>query len=246
MTKKGIAAACCVAFIVNAAMAYTWHLVGSYPTPVPNPRGFRSGGGLFGYVVGAGPTPYVYGYHLSTGSIFSSFPAPGGAGAWGITGFSTSTMYISNNVTSWIYRVTRTGSVRSSFQCPVPGPADMNLNWITTYLDIAIPVMNVVAVVTTTGSLVKTFTAPGSRPTACCGYQTTLIADSATHTVYENGVPVITGIATPVGADEEASTDNDYSVWLYVVDDATDLIYIYQKTVGVAPASLGRVKALFK
>jgi hypothetical protein len=73
-----------------------------------------------------------------------------------------------------------------------------------------------------------------------------LIADSATHTIYEDGVPVITGIETPVGADEDASTDFDYHVNLFVVDDATDRIYIYRKTVVVAPASLGRVKALFK
>jgi hypothetical protein len=114
-------------------------------------------------------------------------------------------------------------------------------------LDIAIPDRNIIAVVDEkTGSLVRTFVAPGSRPTACCGYQTTLIADSATHTIYENGVPVITGIETPVGADEDATTDNDYYVALFVVDDATDHIYYYNNTVEVAPASLGRVKALFE
>ncbi len=70
-----------------------------------------------------------------------------------------------------------------------------------------------------------------------------MIADSATHTIYENGVPVITGIETPVGADEETTTD---VVTLYVVDDATDRIYLYHKALSVVPASLGRVKALFQ
>lgn len=242
-----ITAAICLAFIVNAAMAYTWHLVASYPTPVSNPRGFRVSGGSVGYVVEGGSIPYVYQYHLSTGSIVSSFPAPSGGGAWGMTGRTSLKMYISNNRTSWIYEITSTGSVTSSFRCPVAGPADMNLNWISGYLDIAIPDRNIIAVVDeTTGSLVRTFVAPGSRPTACCGYQTTLIADSATHTIYENGVPVITNLETPVGADERVSTDNDYYVGLFVVDDFTDHIYMYVKTVAIAPASLGRVKALFE
>jgi hypothetical protein len=123
----------------------------------------------------------------------------------------------------------------------------MDLRWFPRDLYIAIPDRNIIAVVDeTTGSLVSTFKAPGSRPTACCGYQTTLIADSATHTIYENGVPEITGIETPVGTDWEATTDNDYSVALFVVDDATDRIYLYNKTIAVVPASLGRVKALFK
>ena len=123
----------------------------------------------------------------------------------------------------------------------------MNISWMTRYLEIAIPARNVIVVVdATTGSLVSTFAGPGSRPIACCGYQTTLIVDAATHTVYENGVPVITGIDTPVGADENFTTDNYYELWLYVVDDATDRIYWYERTLAVAPASLGRVKALFK
>jgi hypothetical protein len=114
----------------------------------------------------------------------------------------------------------------------------MDLRWYPRDLYVAIPDRNIIAVVDeTTGSLVSTFKAPGSRPTACCGYQTTLIADSATHTIYENGVPVITGIETPVGADWDATTDNDYSVALFVVDDATDRIYWYERTLAVAPAS---------
>jgi hypothetical protein len=153
-------------------------------------------------------------------------------------------MYISNVKTSWIYEITRTGSVVSSFRCPIPGPADMDLRWYPSDLYVAIPDRNIIAVVNeTTGSLVSTFRAPGSRPTACCGYGTTLIADAATHTIYENGVPVITGIETPVGADEEATTD---FVALYVVDDATDRMYMYVSGMPVEPASLGRVKALFQ
>jgi hypothetical protein len=241
--NKAIVGAMCLGFTA-AAGAYTWELVASYPVPVPNPRGYRVYGASYGYIIDAGTTPYVYEIYLRTSSIVSSFPAPGGAGAWGIAGV-TDELYISNNRTSWIYEVTAYGSVVSSFRCPIEGPADMDLRWAPSNLYIAIPDRNIIAVVNeTTGSLVSTFRAPGSRPTACCGYQTTLIADAATHTVYENGVPVITGIATPVGADDNFTLDYDY--WVYVLDDATDRIYMYEKTVAVVPASLGRVKAMFE
>ncbi len=246
MMKKAIAAAFYFGFIV-VPFVCAWRFVASYPTPVSNPRGYQVYSISRGYVVSAGSTPYVYWYYLLNGSILSSFPAPGGAGAWGITGSPLSGFYVSNNRTSWIYKVTETGSVISSFLCPVARPADMDLRWSPRNLYIAIPDRNIIAVVNEdTGSLVSTFKGPGSRPTACCGYQTTLIADAATHTIYENGVPVITGIETPVGADWDATTDNDYSVTLFVADDATDRIYIYIKTVAVLPASLGRVKALFE
>jgi hypothetical protein len=244
MRKFIIRGAICFAFMVNATGAGTWYLVASYPAPVSNPRGYRVWTLFYGYIVDAGSIPYIYYSNLVTGYIISSFPAPGGAGAWGITGLYEES-YISNNRTSWIYKVTSTGSVISSFRCPVPGPADMNINWLTRNMEIAIPARNVIAVVNpTTGSLVRTFAGPGSRPIACCGYQTALIVDAATHTVYEDGVPVITGIAAPVGADENFTTD--YLYWLYVVDDATDRIYWYERVVAAAPASLGRVKALFE
>ncbi len=75
----------------------------------------------------------------------------------------------------------------------------------------------------------------------------TLISDSATHTIYEDGVPVIRGIQTPVGIDERHTTDNtDIGYFLFVLDAATNYIYRYDKWTPVEPASLGRVKALFK
>ncbi len=75
MMKKAIAAAVWLSFTV-VPFGYAWDIVASYPTPVSNPRGYQTGGILFGYVVRAGPTPYVYGFQLGTGSIVSSFPVP--------------------------------------------------------------------------------------------------------------------------------------------------------------------------
>jgi hypothetical protein len=162
MVKRVLAAAICLVFTASAAGAYPWRLVASYPVPRPNPRGFQVSGVWSGYVVEAASPPYVYKVDLPTGSILSSFPAPGGTGAWGITAYTSSAIYISNNRTSWIYKVTSTGSLMASFLCPVAGPADMNLSWLSGYLNIAIPGKNAIAIVTTAGSLVGTFAGPAT------------------------------------------------------------------------------------
>jgi hypothetical protein len=225
-----------------------WELMASYPTPGSNPWGYWSGGPEAGYVVMDGPDPHIYFYWWIRSSIISSFPAPGGPGAWGIYYFA-STFYITNNRTSWIYETTKQGSVVSSFRCPFDGPADLDFNWFFPVgLLVAIPDRNMLVVLNrTTGSLVGTFAGPGQRPTGCCGYAHRYVADATTHAVYENGVPVITGIQTPVGLAETISTAPPYDIKLYVIDDATDYYYYYARTSGdIGPASLGRVKALFQ
>ena len=232
--------------VSGACYASTWKLYASYPTPGPNPRGYR--GEVSGFVVQDGTSAYIY--RVAWPRIISSFAAPGGRGAWGLCLESGWDMYLSNNRTSWIYHINSTGSVYSSFRCPVDGPADMERRWYQGtlyYLHVAIPGRNIIAVVNqTTGSLVSTFSGPGSRPTACGGppFQF-FVADSGTHAVYEEGKVVISGITTPVGFDYTAITDG-WVDQLFVVDDATDRIYFYRDSSGVAPASLGRVKALFR
>jgi hypothetical protein len=46
--------------------------------------------------------------------------------------------------------------------------------------------------------------------------------------------------------DLEFSLGHDIYYWLWVVEAATNRIYRYELVVGVEPASLGRVKALFR
>jgi hypothetical protein len=89
---------------------------------------------------------------------------------------------------------------------------------------------------------------PGSRPTGCGGYTSFYVTDSATRTVYRNGRPIITGIQTPVGfsfmymVDYTPQAESE----IFIVDDATDRLYVYQNDTAVAPASLGKIKALFE
>jgi hypothetical protein len=231
-----------------AAGVATWELVGSFRCPVANARGYAASSTVAGWTVSGDPTPYVYHFNFYIGSILSSFPAPGGAGAWGVAQLAYNVLYVSNNRTSWIYLTHTTGSIYSSFPCPIPGPADLDIRETQSYLYVAIPARNIIAVVNqTTGSLVSTFAGPGSQPTGCCGYGMTLISDSATHTIYEDGVPVITGIQTPVGIDDQHTIDSmDIDYFLFALDAATNYIYRYDNLADVEPASLGRVKALFR
>jgi hypothetical protein len=231
------------AFYLREAAAL--ELVGSYATPGSQPRGYAFAGLYAGWVVDDGGAARVYQIYWTTGSVSASFPAPGGRGAWGLCSASGPDLYLSNNRTSYIYRVTTAGSVVSSFRCPLAGPADMTLVYPGLYLYVAVPTRNVIAVVNPgTGSLVSSFAGPGSRATACAGYSGSYVGDDATHTVYHGGKPLVTGIASPLGL-EEVSTWLD-ATYLYVVDDATDRMYMYESGMPVEPASLGRVKALFR
>jgi hypothetical protein len=232
---------------IFAANTAAWELVGSFRCPVTDARGYARNGMTTGWTTSGGPAPYICYIGLMTSTIISSFPAPGGAGASGVANDSGYALFISNNLTSWIYKTTTSGSLYRSFPCPVPGPADLDIRGFPISLYIAIPDRNVIAVVNpTTGSLVSTFKGPGSRPTACCGYGMLLVADSATHTIYEDGIPVIRGIQTPVGIDEAHTLGYGVDHFIWILDAATNYVYRYDKLTGVEPASLGRVRALFR
>ena len=228
--------------VAPSAAVANWGLVASCPTPCTEPRGL-----VGNYLVGDGATPYVYYLSLTNGSVFSSFAAPGGPGAWGITSAGENKFYLSNNQTSWIYEITKSGSVLSSFKCPLPGPADMGYSW-STRLELTIPDMNVLAIVNPErGSLVATFPGPGLRPTSCTYYGWGYVADAGTYSVYEEGRPIIEGIESPTGIWVSFTTsDTKFKTELFIVDTATKHIFCCHDNVAVIPASLGRIKTLFQ
>ncbi len=203
-------------------------------------------------MVGDGPTPYIYEMSFKTGSVYSSFPAPGGPGAWGITDVPLKDdFYLSNYRTSWIYKITTTGSVLSSYRCPLPGPAGISWGG-PNRLEVTIPDLNVVAALDLNeGYLISAFRGPGLRPTSCIGVNWEFIGDAGTHTVYQSSgskwYAIITGIEEPVGLSAyKYINDTPPGMGLYVVDAATKYIYNCEDNAPVTPASLGRVKALFQ
>jgi hypothetical protein len=239
----GVLAFAGATFFVGGAEAF--ELLGFYRTPGAEPRGYAFSDLYAGWVVDDGATARVYHVYWTTGSVSASFAAPGGRGAWGLCSGAGRNLYLSNNRTAYIYEITAAGSVVGSFRCPLDGPADMTRVYPGPYLYVAIPNRNAIAVITpSTGSLVSSFAGPGSRATSCAGYSGAYVGDDATHTVYRDGKPLLTGIDAPLGL-EEVSTWFD-ATYLYVVDDATDRMYMYVSDLPVEPASLGRVKALFR
>jgi hypothetical protein len=245
MLRKVIHFSAVLIVIGPYAAADGWRLLSSCPAPCAEPRDLF----LF-YLVGDGRAPHIYEVDPKTGSLDSSFPAPGGPGAWGITGIplEEGVLYVANNRTSWIYKITTTGSVLSSFLCPLPGPAGIYCAGASR-LEITIPDMNVIAAINPTeGYLLSAFRGPGLRPTSCAYEKWGFVGDAGTHTIYASReYPIITGIETPSGLFcYEYIQDNGASGGLYVVDAATKYIYNYEDDAAVVPASLGRVKALFR
>jgi DNA-binding beta-propeller fold protein YncE len=243
MTRAALLLAACAASAVTFGEAAAIEFIGSYATPGAQPRGYAFSDLYAGWLVDDGGL--VYHMHWTTGSVSASFAAPGGRGAWGLCPASGRYMYLSNNRTSYIYRITTAGSVMGSCRCPLDGPADMAWSYSGNYAYVAIPGRNVIAAFDAdTGSLIRTYAGPGKRATSCAGYAGAYVGDADTHTVYLDGKALITGIASPFGL-EEVSTWLD-ATYLYVVDDATDRMYMYHSGLPVTPASLGRVKALFR
>jgi hypothetical protein len=242
MRYNAVIAYAALAFFIPLNAVANWGIVSSCPTPCDEPRGLDGS-----YLVGDGSTPYVYSVSLKTGSVFSSFPAPGGPGAWGITYLTEEVLLLSNNLTSWIYKMTENGSVIGSFRCPLPGPAGICFSGVSR-LEVAIPSMNVIAVVNpNTGSLLSTIPGPGLKPTACSDWGAKFITDAGTHAVYLDRRRIIEGIETPTGIWYEQSQSDTEAYWfVFIVDAATKRIYEYNDNVAVIPASLGRVKALFR
>jgi hypothetical protein len=243
----GLAALAGAAFFVGEAQG--WKFLASFATPGPEPRGISFDAGQRIVEDGAGGA-YVYQVDFFTGHVYASFPAPGGRGAWGVSvGLEAGQMFISNYETSWIYHVTRTGSLLASFPCPISHPADMEIA-SGDRLHVAIPDRNLIAVVDgATGSLVSSYAGPGTRPTSAGGYGVVAIADADAGKIWHryNQTWILSGFKNPTGVSALMTTDCRSVEIFFVVDAADDTVYVWGSDwCGAAPASVGRVKALFR
>ncbi len=216
-----------------------WVVVASYPAPAPNARGIAHSAPYGASVLCDGSPPRIY--NLVRPSEYIRLEVP--RGAWGLIGWGSDAILVSNYNNSYIYKLTSSGSVISSFRCPKAHPADLS-QWA---LYVAIPDENLAIKITTTGSILSSFRGPGTRLTAIDAVSTgdAILGDPATHKVYFLGYG--TGyLGAPVGACHHRLTDGPPYVRPLVVDSATNYIYEFEWRghEAVAPASFGRGKAL--
>jgi hypothetical protein len=191
------------------------------------------------------------------GSITGSFaiPVPNGARGIATTGGYLVKMWVSNRLNGFLYRLDTNGSLVGSFACPGGTPYGlggyMYFGPNPGYLMVSCRDDNqIIRVNPTTGSLESSFSGPA---TAVIGYDDWLAVDRYTSYLYWNyygswevldTLPARPwGVTTAV----HGTTDQAIGVSSYVLCH-NGYIYRYNGIAGgaVAPASLGRVKTLFR
>lgn len=245
-TYCSLAALAGAAFFVGGAGASGWKS-SSYPAPAPNARGVARDAPFDVSVLCDGSPPRIY--DLFTPSRFITLAMP--SGARGLSYWSGyGDLVVSNYVNGHIYALTSSGSVISSFRCPKAHPADLSdcgRQWGRRY--VAFPDVNVAFELTTAGSIISSFAGPGSRLTGveANGPKDAVLGDPSTGKVYFVGYGSA-NVTAPAGLCSSRRTGTPPYIDPYVVDVTTNRVYHFS-WVGpepVAPASLGRVKALFR
>jgi hypothetical protein len=227
----------------TAGLATGWHINASYPAPAPNARGVSLVSPYYVSVLCDGTPPRIY--NLVHPSQYINLPIP--KGVWGLSGnWGLDTFAVSNYNNNYIYRLTTSGSVISSFRSPKDHPADLSGVSFAKY--VAIPAENLALEITTTGSVVSSFRGPGTRLTALeARYPYAIIGDPTTGRVYflpNFGTAVL---KSPVGTCASVKTGEPPYDDVWVVDAATNYVYLFvwRGSEAVAPAPLGRIKALY-
>ncbi len=250
--SRGFLCVVVVAAFSAALEAQSWppSLVASFPAP-PGAIDVAFEWGPLCVLV-AGTTPTVY--ELTTeGSVKASFRVPVGSGARGLTydRYANDWLWVSNRINGYIYRLTTAGSLLASFRCPLGPPYGLGYTLYNPRhgrgLFAACREQNLVARLDpTTGSLLATFAGPAA---AVVAYDDFFAADRNSNNLYWDyygSWQVLDRLpARPYGVGAWVEWPTDVWVYLYVLC-ANGFIYRYYGVTGVAPASLGRVKALFR
>ncbi len=210
------------------------------------------------YALVGGPTPTVFTLITWNGSITGSFnvSVPNGARGIAATGYGPENIWVSNRLNGLLYRLDANGSLVGSFACPGGKPYGLGGYLYgggpdRGYLTVSCRDENdVLRVNPTNGSLASSFPGPA---TAVIGYDEGLAVDRYADDLYWNyygdwevldTLPARPwGVTTSV----QGTTYGAASVNSYVLCH-NGYIYRYHgiKDDAVAPASLGRVKALFR
>lgn len=226
-------------------------LVASFPAP-PGARdvAFEGRGTLFVLSPGTPATVYTT---ATNGSIVGSFTVTVSSGARGLAldGSSFNRFWISDRLNGYIYALTTAGSVTGSFPCSVGKPYGLGFSvYNPTHgsgLFASCRDENVIVRLNqTTGSLLSSFAGPGS---AVIGYDDWLGVDRDSRYLYwdfnREWRVLDTLPALPYGVATGVLWPTDQDVGAFVLC-RNGYIYRYAGYNAVAPASLGRVKALFR
>ncbi len=248
---RGFLGAIVIATLAAAAGAQVWppRLVASFPAP-PGAIdvAFEGRGPL--YVLADSPQRQIYQLNYN-GSITASFTVTLPQGVRGLTyiEYTREWMFISNRLNGYIYKITTAGSLASSFICPVGKPYALGYAWLTRHgagLFAACRDENqIVRFNVTTGSVLSSFEGPS---TAVVTFDDFFAGDRFSNNLfwdYYGAWQVMDKLpARPLGVAAGILWETDPDVYLYVLCN-NGYIYQYFGWTAVAPASLGRVKALF-
>jgi hypothetical protein len=206
------------------------------------------------YALAGGATPTVFTLNYWNGSITGSFGirVPDGARGIATTGYSPTHIWVSNRLNRFLYRLNTSGSVLGSFACPGGTPYGLGgyrfaYQPDNGYLTVSCRDENhVLRINHTTGSLVSSFRGPA---TAVIGYDEWLAVDLNTNYLYWNyygSWQVLDTLpARPWGVATNVMWTTGTGIRGYVLCH-DGYIYHYSGYTAVAPASLGRVKALYR
>jgi hypothetical protein len=251
--RRRFAIAGAVAVLTATAGAQVWppRRVASFAAP-PGARevAFEGSGTL--YVLAPGPPVRVYTV-ATNGSVVRSITVavPSGARGLAIDGYSFNQFWISNRLNGYIYALTTAGSVTRSFPCPGGRPYGLGFSaYNPTHgngLFASCRGRNVIVRMNpTTGSLLSSFAGPES---AVIGYDDWLGVDRDSRYLYwdfyRDWRILDTLPALPYGVATGVAWPTDQDVRAFVLCQ-NGYIYRYAGLNAVAPASLGRVKALFR
>jgi DNA-binding beta-propeller fold protein YncE len=237
-----------------AASGQVWppQLVTSFPAPPGAIDVAYEEGPLYALVGSAPPTVFTLNYW--NGSITGSFtiPVPNGARGIATTGYSPTHMWVSNRLNGYLYRLTTSGSLLGSFACPGGTPYGLGGYRFAYppdegYLMVSCRDENhFLRVNHTTGSLVSSFAGPA---TAVIGYDEWLAVDRNNSYLYWNYYGswrvLDTLPARPWGIATNVMWTIGTGIRAYALC-RDGYIYHYSGYTAVAPASVGRVKALFR
>jgi hypothetical protein len=249
---RGFVWAALVTASAASVSAQVWppRLVGSFAAPPGAVDVAYENRGLFVLVDAAPPSVCQL---TTSGSLLGSFAAPVPAGARGITydGYSWSRFFISNRNNGYIYRLTTAGALVGSFRCPAGVPYGLGYSDYNPYhgwgLFAACRDAGYIARLdVTTGSLLSTFAGPAAAPVAFDDFFAGVRDNNYVYWDYYGRWEVIyTMPARPLGVAAGIRWETDPDVYLFVLCN-NGYIYHYSGWTAVAPASLGRVKALFR